>query len=452
MRKFFRTMTDYFDAEAKQTRQVVRQLLLGMSEGREVRAYLQKFSEMDRARFAIIKVGGAILQEEMPALAGALAFLQKLGLAPIIVHGGGPQIDAALSEHNIETRRHEGLRITSEAAMQVIAKTLRSLSLDLLQAIRAKGGHATAMGAGVTQAKVVDAELLGRVGEPDVLDLRAVHEAADEGSIPVLTCLGETPDGALVNINADALVAALTQALRPQKIIFLTGTGAILDGQSAPISFIHLANDYDRLMKMDWLAGGMRLKLQQIKTLLDDLPLSASVSITRPASLVKELFTHGGSGTLVRRGEQIMTIKDKTALDQGRLTGLIEGAFGRTLKAQYWQDLTLERAIVSKQLRAAAILTPLDGALYLDKFAVNEDARGEGLGAAVWEKLTTDAPVLFWRSRPDNSFNAFYQSSAQGSAHEGDWRIFWRGTKDWAQIGHQVETLAALPPSFVSSL
>ncbi len=442
-------MTDYFDAEAKQTRQVIRQLLSGMSEGREVRAYLQKFSEMDRARFAIIKVGGAILRDEMDALAGALAFLQKLGLAPIIVHGGGPQIDDALHEKGIETRRHEGLRITSDEAMQVITHALRNLTRDLLDAIRTKGGHATAIGAGAVEAKLVDEDMLGRVGEPCELDLRSIHDVANEGSIPVLTCIGETAGGRLVNINADALVTALTRELQPQKIIFLTGTGAILDGEGKPVSFIHLANDYDRLMAADWLNGGMRLKLEQIRTLLADLPLGASVAITRPGALVKELFTHGGSGTLVRRGEQILTHKNVSALDKPKLTNLIEQAFGRTLKEAYWSDLSLEQAIVSEQTRAAALLTPLDDALYLDKFAVAEEARGEGLGAAVWAEVIGAAPVLYWRSRKNNPFNAFYYGTAQGSAQVGEWQVFWRGTSDWVQIGKHIEIIAALPQSFI---
>ncbi|PHS24462.1 MAG: hypothetical protein COA85_08310 [Robiginitomaculum sp.] len=137
-------------------------------------------------------------------------------------------------------------------------------------------------------------------------------------------------------------------------------------------------------------------------------------------------------------------------MDQGRLGTLIEGAFGRKLSPSYWDNLPLERAIVSAQMRAAAILTPLPGALYLDKFAVNEDARGEGLGAAVWGELVATAPVLFWRSRPDNGFNAFYHANAQGSAHQGDWRVFWRGTDDWKKIGQYVETIATIPPSFTN--
>ncbi len=443
-------MTDYFDKDAKQTRQIIRQLLSGMSEGREVRTYLQKFAEMDRTRFAIIKVGGAILQDDMAALAGALAFLQKLGLAPIVVHGGGPQIDMAMQDQDIKTTRHEGLRVTTPAAMLVIANTLRGLTQDLLDAVRDHGGHATAIGAGAVQAKLVDADRLGRVGEPATLDLRSIEEAAAEGSIPVLTCVGES-EGVLVNINADALVAALSRALRPQKIIFLTGTGAVLDGQGQSISFIHMASDYEKLMAQPWLAGGMRLKLKQIKALLSELPLGASVAITRPDALVKELFTHGGSGTLVRRGEEILTLRNKNDLDTDKLAALINGAFGRPLRPDYWQKLSLQCAIVSAQTRAAALLTPLEGALYLDKFAVDEQARGEGLGAAVWREVTKAAPVLLWRSRPDNSFNAFYHAKAQGSVHEGDWRVFWRGLNDWKKIEQYVENIASKPPSFIEN-
>ncbi len=441
-------MTDYFDAGAKSTRQVIRQLLGSMSEGREVRAYLQKFSEIDRARFALIKVGGAILRDDMAALADALVFLQKLGLTPVVVHGGGPQVDAAMDAAALPIERRDGLRVTSEDAMAVIAAALRSLTADLLAAVRQKGGHATAIGAGAVRANLVDEARLGRVGAVDALDLRPLHDAAGEGSIPVLTCIGETASGQLCNINADTLVAALAHELQPQKIVFLTGTGAVLDENDAPISFIHLAHDYARLMAADWLHGGMRLKLQQIRALLEDLPPGASVSITRPEALVRELFTHGGMGTLVRRGEEILTIQDKAKLDQARLSALIEGAFGRRLKQHYWQELDLHSVIVSAQVRAAAVLTPLQGALYLDKFAVAAQARGEGLGGAVWREIIAASPVLFWRSRPDNPFNAFYHAHAQGSAHEGRWRIFWRGTNDWAQIGKHVQDLAARPASF----
>ena len=87
--------------------------------------------------------------------------------------------------------------------------------------------------------------------------------------------------------------------------MFLTGTGGLLDDDGKVIDSINLSTEYDTLMAQPWITGGMRVKIEQIKDLLDKLPLASSVSITRPAELAKELFTHKGSGTLVRRGERV---------------------------------------------------------------------------------------------------------------------------------------------------
>src|SRR5690606_32192339 len=99
------------------------------------------------------------------------------------------------------------------------------------------------------------------------------------------------PGGQILNINGDSATRALVGALQPMKIVFLSGVGGLLDKHGSPMHSINLASDYDRLMKADWVAGGMRLKLQEIKRLLDAAPLSSSVSITTPAGLIRELFT-----------------------------------------------------------------------------------------------------------------------------------------------------------------
>ena len=103
--------------------------------------------------------------------------------------------------------------------------------------------------------------------------------------------------------------------LQPYKIIFLTGTGGLLDAEGRVIDSINLSTEYDELMAQPWINGGMRVKIEQIKALLDALPLSSSVSITRPDELAKELFTHKGSGTLVRRGERVLEARSWEALD-----------------------------------------------------------------------------------------------------------------------------------------
>ncbi|VAV96560.1 Acetylglutamate kinase [hydrothermal vent metagenome] len=434
-----------------ETRQVVRELLGAMTEGREVRAWLKQFTQLERQRFAIIKIGGGTLRDEMPTICSALSFLQKLGLSPVIVHGGGPQIDDALRQAGIETPRIDGLRVTSPAAMPVIASALREVSLGFVSALNAKGANAVFCPAETVQATLIEPEKLGRVGTPSRIDFDAIAQITQNGQLPILSSVAMADDGQEANINADALVRELAIGLQPQKIIFLTPTGAILDADGGRISAIHLLKDYETIIAEPWLLGGMKLKLQQINDMLEQLPLTTSAAITSPDQLVKELFTHGGSGTLIRKGEKTPVICQQEQLDEPALRGLIETAFGRTLLAEYWQNLDFAFAIASSSNRALALVTRQRGHLYLDKFAVSEQARGEGLGAAVWKVLLAQAPVLFWRSRISNPVNPFYFAEADGSAKSGDWRIFWCGQIDWADLPTQIEHIANLDDTFVET-
>jgi len=421
-----------------------------MSEGREVRAWLKQFSQLERSRFAIIKIGGGTLRDEMPTLCSALSFLQKLGLAPVIVHGGGPQIDAALAKAGIDTPRVDGLRVTSEQAMPVIAAALRETSLEFISALNARGLKAAFCPASTVETELTDVKRLGRVGTPTRIDLDAIAKITESGELPILTSIATGPDERPVNINADTLVAELAIGLQPLKIVFLTPTGAILDEHNQRISVVHLSSEFVSLMKQDWLHGGMKLKLQQINDMLEGLPLSTSVAITRPEKLVKELFTHSGSGTLIHKGENIKLVQDRGDLSAEPVTQIIEQAFGRTLKPEYESTLDFEFAITSDSQRALALVTRQHGHLYLDKFAVLEAVRGEGLGAAVWNRLKEAAPQLFWRSRVGNPINAFYFSEAEGNVRSGQWHIFWIGEVNWNDLQDHIQFLANLPESFVA--
>ena len=426
-------------------RSAIVQLLSNMRDGKEIREYLNRFSELDQERFAVIKVGGAIIEEQLEDLAGALAFLQSVGLAPIVVHGGGPQLNTALEAAGFSEERVDGLRITPDDAMGIVRDTLTQTNVKLVEAIRAHGGRAASIPTGVFEARLIDPERLGRVGEPDGLRLDLVHAAARAGQAPVLACLGDTRDGRLVNVNADSAVRALITQLRPYKIVFLTGTGALLDESGQAISTINLATDYDGLMQADWVQGGMRLKVQEIKRLLDALPLSSSVSITKPDQLAKELFTHAGSGTLLRRGERILSLDQFDQFDQDRLADLIHQSFGRPIVPGYFERLDFDHAFITENYRAAALTSHLEGGIYLDKFAVLDDARGEGLGGAVWRHLTAYAPRLYWRSRRDNPINEFYFNACDGAIKRGEWIVFQRGETDLARMAALVERICAMP-------
>jgi len=427
------------------TRSTIIRLLSHMRDGKEVRDYLNRFSELDQSRFAVVKVGGAVIRDDLDGLAAALAFLQTVGLSPIIVHGGGPQLDSALADADIKSERIDGLRVTPPDAIPVIRKALSAANIAIVAAIRESGGRAASVPTGVFGATLLNEAVFGRVGEPSDVNLDLVDAAVRGGEIPVLACLGETDDGRLVNINADHAVAALVKTLQPYKIIFLTETGGLLDDKGGVISTLNLASDRDRLMSAPWISGGMRVKIDQIQALLDELPLTSSVSITSPEGLSQELFTHAGAGTLIRRGEKLIEATKKSAVDWSRLEALIASSFGRKPVGGYWDSLDFDHLVVTENYRAAAVMTKMDDAIYLDKFAVLEEARGEGLARAVWQAMVDYAPYLYWRSKTSNPVNSFYFQECDGSVKAGAWTIFWIGETDLSRVPDRVRMIAALP-------
>jgi acetylglutamate kinase len=419
-----------------QTRQTIVRLLSSMAGAKEISQYLKRFSQLDAARFAVVKVGGAVLRDDLDALTSSLAFLQDVGLTPIVIHGAGPQLDEELSAAGIVKQTINGLRVTTPQALAIVRRVFHAQNLKLVEALQAQDARATSIVSGVFEADYLDRDAYGLVGEVKRVDLAPIHACLQAGSIPVIASLGETVGGQILNVNADFAANELVQVLQPYKIVFLTGTGGLLDGDGKVIDSINLSTEYDTLMDQPWINGGMRVKIEQIKQLLDALPLSSSVSITRPDELAKELFTHKGSGTLVRRGERVLQAASWDELDLVRLRDLIDSAFGRKLVDDYFERTRLHRAYVSENYRAAVILTEEGGVPYLDKFAVLDEAQGEGLGRAVWQLMRDAQPRLFWRSRLGNPINAFYDAEADGSVKQTMWRAYWYGLGDLDGAGN----------------
>jgi len=415
-------------------RTTIVRLLSNMASAKEIQQYLKRFSQLDAARFAVVKVGGAILRDELEALVSSLAFLQQVGLTPIVVHGAGPQLDERMQAAGIEKRTVDNLRVTDPAVLAVVRQVMRQENLRLVEALQAQGVRATSIQSGVFEAEYLDRDVYGLVGKVVKVDTDGIQAAIKVGSIPVIASLAETASGQIVNVNADFAANELVQVMQPYKIVFLTGTGGLLDEQGRLIDSINLSTEYEHLIAQPWINGGMRVKLEQIKDLLDGLPLSSSVSITRPAELAKELFTHKGSGTLVRRGERVLRVASWSELDLPRLTELIESAFGRRLLPGYFERTRLLRAYVSENYRAAVILTDEGSHTYLDKFAVLDEAQGEGLGRAVWQVMREETPQLFWRSRRGNAVNPFYFAESDGCIKLPKWKVFWYGIDGFAEI------------------
>ena len=429
----------------KQTRQTIIRLLSSMASAKEISQYVKRFSQLDAKRFAVVKVGGAVLRDDLEALTSSLAFLQEVGLTPIVIHGAGPQLDQELAAAGIEKQTVNGLRVTTPEALAIVRKVFQASNLRLVEALQQGGARATSITGGVLEAEYLDRDTYGLVGEVTAVNLAPIEASLQAGSIPVIASLGETAGGQILNVNADFAANELVQVLQPYKIIFLTGTGGLLDADGKVIDSINLSTEYVHLMRQPWIEGGMRVKIAQIKDLLDGLPQASSVSITKPSELAKELFTHKGSGTLVRRGERVLEGTSWGDFDLTRLRGLIDSAFGRKLLPDYFERTPLHRAYVSENYRAAVILTQEDAGIYLDKFAVLDDAQGEGLGRAVWLVMREQNPTLFWRSRHGNAVNPFYYAESDGCIKQDKWKVYWYGAADFARIERYVQLCAQRP-------
>lgn len=425
-------------------------LLRNLGTQREIEQYLSAFTSVESARFAVVKVGGAILASQLDELASSLAFLHGVGLRPVIVHGGGPQLTAALRERGVRSEWIDGERITTPETLETARRVFPRIATTLADALDRQGVKARPISSGIFDVQRSAVPSLGLVGEITGVHLESIHATIQAGYLPILSSLGETRDGQILNINADVAVRELARAITPRKVVFLTSTGGLLDPSGAVVPAINLAEDYDRMMRDAHVEGGMALKLREIRNLLEDLPEQSSVSITSPDHLAEELFTHRGHGTLVRRGVQITTMDTLDEADGPRLRRLLEQAFGRRLHDNYFQQRPIERLFVAGDYTAVAILTGNAPATYLDKFAVTAEAQGAGIGASLWRRLVEETPRLFWRSRADNPINPWYFQRADGTHRDERWVVFWRGVHDRDTIERCIDYALTLEPSFVS--
>jgi len=193
---------------------------------------------------------------------------------------------------------------------------------------------------------------------------------------------------------------------------------------------------------------GTRLKLNEIKALLDGLPAASSVSVVRPDDIIGALFSRAEGGTLVRVGERIRRYDSadevkKAKVDINALKALLESAFGARLADGYFEKLLkldgsnnsdgtqLAHLYVAESLRAAAVITRVpgapDGCLYMDKLAVHNSFRGLGIAELLWQRICRDIGSMFWRSRSENSLNTWYYRQADGAFSSGEWTVFFYG-------------------------
>ena len=217
----------------------------------------------------LVKLGGSVMESEanLDSLMDDIAFMRVVGMKVVIVHGGGKAISKAIKESGHEPKFVDGLRVTDEATMEIVRRTLNNVvNPDLVRRLQARGANARPIhGNWVFAARKIDSPDRGYVGEVVSADTRAAVEMLDAGIIPVVTPLGTgVEDNHLYNINADFAAAALAKALKVRKFALVSDVPGILKDPADPstlFSTLHLA-DLATLRKEGVISGGMLPKVE----------------------------------------------------------------------------------------------------------------------------------------------------------------------------------------------
>lgn len=275
----------------------------------EALPYIQALDQ----KTVVIKFGGnAMVDEQLKSsFAQDIVLLKQVGVNPVIVHGGGPQIGKLLEQIGKESHFIEGMRVTDNETMDVVEMVLGGLvNKQIVALINSHGGRAvglTGKDGGLINARKMkltnsDAENqdLGQVGEVDSIDPAVVRMLDDDDFIPVIAPIGVGKDGASYNINADLVAGKLASVLGAEKLLLLTNTSGVLDPEGKLLTGI-TASETDRLIEKGIIHGGM---LPKVKCALDAVKSGVKTSQIIDGrvrhSVLLELLTDSGVGTLIK--------------------------------------------------------------------------------------------------------------------------------------------------------
>ena len=270
--------------------------------------WLQKF----HGKVVVVKFGGnAMVDAELQkAFAEDMAYLRWVGIRPVVVHGGGPQISARLAELGIESEFRGGFRVTTSETISVVRDVLREqISAQLADLIQAAGAETSIMSgedANLFRAEKTILESkdgpvdIGLVGEVTQVNPRIVLEALEAGRIPVVSTVAPTTSGELLNVNADLAAAALAVALGAEKLMVLTDVAGLYSDWPNRDSLVSEITVPELQELLPELESGMIPKMQAcLKAVQGGVPRAHVIDGRTPHSILLEIFTVSGFGTMV---------------------------------------------------------------------------------------------------------------------------------------------------------
>ena len=277
----------------------------------EALPYIRRF----HGRTIVVKFGGnAMVDADLQAgFARDVVLLKLVGMNPVVVHGGGPQIEQLLKRLDIKSEFVQGMRVTDAATMDVVEMVLGgAVNKDIVTLVNQAGGKAVGLtgqdGAFIRARKLLlpskekPHEMLdiGQVGEIESIDPGIINSLEQGGFIPVVAPIGIGADGASFNINADLVAGKLAEVLKAEKLVMLTNTPGVLDAKGKLLTGI-TPRQIDRMVADGTLSGGMLPKISSALDAARNGVRSVHIIDGRvPHALLLEVLTDQGVGTLIR--------------------------------------------------------------------------------------------------------------------------------------------------------
>ena len=265
----------------------------------EALPYIKRF----HGQIVVIKVGGNALEQARDQTLLDIVLLRYVGMQPVLIHGGGPEITAMSERLGLKAQFKNGLRITDDKTMEVVKMVLTGkVNPDIVGAINRLGGQA--VGLSGEDGPCIIAEPLGPdmgfVGRVTQINREPITALLGRGYIPVIASIGLGYDGHAYNINADTVAAEISLALGAAKMILLTDVAGVL-GVDGHVVAVLSTEDARHRIDAGEVTGGMIPKLESCLRALEGVPLAHIVDGRTPHSLLLELFTEAGIGTMVTR-------------------------------------------------------------------------------------------------------------------------------------------------------
>ncbi|HZV48736.1 MAG TPA: acetylglutamate kinase [Candidatus Dormibacteraeota bacterium] len=267
----------------------------------EALPYIRRF----HGQVVVVKLGGNAIEQRKEETLLDVVLLRYVGMLPVLVHGGGPEITALSRRLGLEAEFRNGLRVTDPPTMEVVKMVLTGkVSPDLVATLNRLGGRAVGM-SGEDGPTIIAEPLdpdLGLVGRVVQVNREPITALLQRGYVPVIASIGLGYDGLSYNINADTVAAEIAVALGAAKLILLTDVPGVLDGEQRVITELDRARAR-RLIEQNRVGGGMIPKLEACLRALDAVPQAHVIDGRQPHALLLELFTESGIGTMVTREE-----------------------------------------------------------------------------------------------------------------------------------------------------